>query len=105
MRFLSILLIIFVMFMCIAPAFEHDDCMLRDTCCLCQADSTADEDCACETCSPFISCATCTGFIPSPEVRTTVLTVSKRPVFQFPPLPAIPDAFLQITTPPPIFVA
>lgn len=104
MRYLSILLTIFVMFMCTAPAFEQDGCLLRDAHCSCQTNGTADEDCACEICSPFISCATCTGFIPSLEVRTTVLTV-KRPVFQFPPLPAIPDAFLQITTPPPIFVA
>ncbi len=104
MRYLSILLTIFVMFMCTAPAFEQDDCMLRDAHCSCQADGTADEDCDCETCSPFISCATCSGFIPSPQVRTSVLMISKRPVFQFPPLPSIPDAFILINTPPPIFI-
>ncbi|ATA90031.1 hypothetical protein ACI75Y_12865 [Capnocytophaga stomatis] len=59
MKFISLILAVYVLLLSAVPSFIEDKCMQEHT--TEQGQNEQDEDCSC--CSPFFSCNTCTGFV------------------------------------------
>lgn len=64
MKVLSIILALFVVLMCSAPALTYDDCMQEAL-----TGNVCDDCCPC---SPFMACFTCVGFVVSPTVDVPI---------------------------------
>lgn len=74
MRLIAAFLVIITLLMCLAPAFEPDNCMCASNHHNCLCDSCEDDD-DCNCCSPFISCKTCTGFILTKAISVECLVL------------------------------
>lgn len=59
MKFISLILAVYVLLLSAVPSFIEDKCMQEHT--TEQGQNEQDEDCSC--CSPFFNCNTCTGFV------------------------------------------
>lgn len=103
MRLISLLLASFIMLMCTAPAFEEDMCALRSQECQCEGTCGDGCDCGCDCCSPFIACATCTGFVTARQMDVATPVVYDRAVSVSQPVERIPEAFISVETPPPSY--
>lgn len=99
LRHVSILLAIFTLMMCVAPAIVHDRCM--SSCCIeqeCNGNCCDDEGCDC--CSPFIACNTCTGFTTT-TATTTVRSDNNEQRMIIPTTTGIMTAYIPVISPPP----
>lgn len=101
MRFTSLILLLFVMLMCTAPALEKDMCALRGS--ECQCEGTCGDDYGCDCCSPFIACSTCTGFEAVRRVKVVEPVVCCHAVMEYAPTARIQEAFISVDTPPPLY--
>lgn len=59
MKFISLILAVYVLLLSAVSSFIEDKCMQEHT--TEQGQNEQDEDCSC--CSPFFNCNTCTGFV------------------------------------------
>ncbi|WP_297065217.1 hypothetical protein [uncultured Duncaniella sp.] len=104
MRFLSFVIAMFVMLMCTAPAFEADMCALHSVECDCGdgCDDACDSG-GCDCCSPFIACTTCSGFVAIAQTVVATPVVIDYAVRIYTPVRRIPEAFISVDTPPPLY--